>query len=150
YLSRSFNHTGPRQRDNFVCSAFAKQIAYAEAGIMEPEMKVGNLTARRDFTDVRDVVRAYQAILEQGASGEPYNVCSGSAVSIDRILKILLSHSSIDFRITIDSERYRPVDVPVLSGSAEKLKQETGWQQRYNLETTLRDLLDYWRAKLIQ
>jgi len=148
YLSRSFNHTGPRQRETFVCSAFAKQIARAELGLGDPEIKVGNLVARRDFSDVRDVVRAYQAILERGVPGEPYNVCSGSAVSMEEILQTLLSHSSGRFRVTVDRERYRPVDVPLLLGSAEKLHRDTGWTASYKITATLRDLLDYWRTKL--
>jgi GDP-4-dehydro-6-deoxy-D-mannose reductase len=148
YLSRSFNHTGPRQRETFVCSAFAKQIASAEAGFSAPELHVGNLVARRDFTDVRDVVSAYQSILDRGIPGDPYNVASGFAMTIEEILQTLLSHSSLKFRVVVDPQKYRPVDVPILSGSPEKLKAQTGWKPRYALEATLRDLLDYWRAEL--
>lgn len=148
YLSRPFNHTGPRQKETFVCSAFAQQIAMAELGMSEPEIKVGNLTARRDFSDVRDVVAGYIAIVKDGRPGEPYNVCSGTAISIQEILEILLSHASTKFQVIVDRERFRPVDMPLLLGSGEKLKTETGWQPKYPIEQTLLDLLNYWREKL--
>jgi len=148
YICRPFNHTGPRQKETFVCSAFAMQIAMAELGMSEPEMKVGNLTARRDFSDVRDVIAGYRAILQSGRSGEPYNVCSGNPVSIQEILDILLSHASIKLRVTEDPERLRPVDMPLLLGNSEKLRRETGWQSRFTLSETLLDLLNYWRDKL--
>jgi len=148
YLSRSFNHTGPWQKETFVCSSFAKQIAMSEIAQDWPVIRVGNLTARRDFADVRDVVRAYHAILEKGVPGEPYNVCSGRAISIREVLDILLSRSSRRFQVEIDPEKFRPVDMPLLLGSAEKLRSETGWRPEYEIETTLGDLLDFWRSKL--
>jgi GDP-4-dehydro-6-deoxy-D-mannose reductase len=148
YLSRPFNHTGPRQKETFVCSAFAMQIAMAELGKSEPEIKVGNLTAQRDFSDVRDVVAGYISIVKDGRPGEPYNVCSGDAISIQKILDILLSHASREFRVIVDQERFRPVDMPLLLGSAQKLKTETGWQPHYSIDQTLLDLLNYWRTKL--
>jgi GDP-4-dehydro-6-deoxy-D-mannose reductase len=148
YLSRPFNHTGPRQKETFVCSAFAMQIAMAELGMSEPEIKVGNLTARRDFSDVRDVVAGYISIVKDGRPGEPYNVCSGAAISIQEILDILLSHASKEFRVIVDRERFRPVDMPLLLGNAEKLKTETGWQSKFSIHQTLLDLLNYWRTKL--
>ena len=148
YLSRPFNHTGPRQKETFVCSAFAMQIAMAELGKSEPEIKVGNLTAQRDFSDVRDVVAGYISIVKDGRPGEPYNVCSGNAISIQKILDILLSHASREFRVIVDPERFRPVDMPLLLGSAEKLITETGWQPKYSIHQTLLDLLNYWRTKL--
>jgi GDP-4-dehydro-6-deoxy-D-mannose reductase len=148
YLSRPFNHTGPRQKETFVCSAFAMQIAMAELGMSEPEIKVGNLTARRDFSDVRDVVAGYISIVKGGRPGEPYNVCSGTAISIQEILDILLSHASREFRVIVEQERFRPVDMPLLLGSAEKLNAETGWQPKYPIQQTLLDLLNYWRKKL--
>lgn len=148
YLSRSFNHTGPRQKETFVCPAFAKQIVLAELGRNPPVLKVGNLSAKRDFSDVRDVVRSYQLILEKGVPGEPYNVCSGSAISIEEMLEILLSYSRIKISIEVDPEKFRPVDMPLLLGSPEKLTRDTGWKPVYNVHQTLQDLLDYWRYKL--
>ena len=139
---------GPRQKETFVCPAFAKQIVMAELGRNEPILKVGNLSAKRDFSDVRDVVKAYQLILEKGIPGEPYNVCSGSAISIEQMLDILLSYSKIKISIEVDPEKFRPVDMPLLLGSPEKLTQDTGWKPVYNVHRTLQDLLDYWRYKL--
>jgi GDP-4-dehydro-6-deoxy-D-mannose reductase len=148
FLSRSFNHTGPRQKETFVCPAFAKQIVMAELGLSNPVLKVGNLSARRDFSDVRDVVRAYESILIKGIPGEPYNVCSGKAVSIEEILNILLSYSTVKIQIEVDPEKFRPVDMPLLLGSSEKLMVDTGWRPQYELHQTLSDLLNYWRYKL--
>ena len=148
YISRSFNHTGPRQKETFVCSAFARQIAVAELSGNDSEIQVGNLIARRDFLDVRDVVRAYQAILDRGVAGEPYNVCSEKAVSIEEILEILIGHSPAKFRVIADPEKFRPADMPLLVGSSEKLRAQTGWQPSYNIHSTLCDLLDYWRSRV--
>ena len=148
YITRPFNHTGPRQKETFVCSAFAMQIAQGELGLAEPEIRVGNLIARRDFSDVRDTVAAYKAVISDGRPGEPYNICSGNPVSVQEVLDILLSHSTRKFRVVVDPQRFRPVDVPLLVGSAEKLHNETGWSPRFALSETLLDLLDYWRRKL--
>jgi GDP-4-dehydro-6-deoxy-D-mannose reductase len=148
YISRPFNHTGARQKETFVCSAFAMQIAKGELGLSEPEISVGNLTARRDFSDVRDVVAGYIAIVEQGRPGEAYNICSGNAVSIQEVLDILLSHSTKKFRVVSDPTKIRPVDMPLMLGTAEKLQRETGWRTRYTIRDTLLDLLNYWREKL--
>jgi GDP-4-dehydro-6-deoxy-D-mannose reductase len=148
YLSRSFNHTGPRQKETFVCSAFAKQIARAEMGMSDCEIRVGNLDARRDFSDVRDVVRAYQTIVEHGIPGEPYNVCSGKAVSIAEVLRTLLGLSQKEFQVTVDPSRVRPTDLPLLLGDYGKLQKQTGWAPHFSTADTMRDLLDYWRSKL--
>jgi GDP-4-dehydro-6-deoxy-D-mannose reductase len=148
YLCRSFNHTGPRQKETFVCSAFAKQIAMAENEQAPAVIEVGNLTARRDFSDVRDVVQAYQSILKYGLRGEPYNVSSGSAVSIEGILQTLLSFSKRQFEIRVDRNKFRPVDMPLLLGTYEKLQHQTGWEPRFQIRTTLSDLLDYWRQRI--
>ncbi len=148
YLSRSFNHTGPRQKETFVCPAFARQIVMAELGRSSPVLTVGNLSAKRDFSDVRDVVRAYQAILETGIPGEPYNVCSGSAISIEEMLHILLSYSKIKIQVEVDPQKFRPADMPLLLGSPERLKRDTGWNPVYDIHRTLLDLLEYWRYKL--
>lgn len=148
YLSRSFNHTGPRQKESFVCSAFAKQIAIGEREASEPEIRVGNLIARRDFSDVRDVVRAYQLILEKGRPAEPYNVCSGKAISIQEVLELLLSFASRKFRVVVDDGLFRPADMPLLLGNPEKLRRETDWSPYYDIRRTLQDLLQHWREKL--
>jgi GDP-4-dehydro-6-deoxy-D-mannose reductase len=148
YISRPFNHTGARQKETFVCSAFAMQIAKGELGLSEPEIRVGNLTARRDFSDVRDVVAGYMAIVEKGQPGEAYNICSGNAVSIQEVLDILLSYATKKFRVVSDPAKIRPVDMPVMLGTAEKLQRETGWSSKYTIRDTLLDLLDYWREKL--
>jgi GDP-4-dehydro-6-deoxy-D-mannose reductase len=148
YVTRSFNHTGPRQKESFVCSGFARQVALAEAGQISPQIVVGNLSAKRDFSDVRDVVRAYKAIVEDGQPGEPYNVCSGEAHSIREVLDTLLSFSSVNFEVTVDSARFRPSDLPLLVGSPEKLKSHTGWVRQFSFTQTLQDLLNYWRFRV--
>jgi GDP-4-dehydro-6-deoxy-D-mannose reductase len=148
FLTRSFNHTGPRQKETFVCSAFARQIAFAELKEGPAEIRVGNLIAKRDFTDVRDVVRAYRTVLQAGIPGEPYNICSGSAISIEEILRILISFSHREFQIIPDRDKFRPVDMPLLLGSFQKLHTQTGWRPSFDLQDTLRDLLQYWREKL--
>lgn len=148
YLCRSFNHTGPRQKETFVCSRLAREIAMAERSFAPFELRVGNMAARRDFTDVRDVVNAYRHVIELGTPGEPYNVCSGTAVSIDEVLEILVSLTSKKPKVVVDQTIFRPVDIPLLQGSPAKLQQETGWQRRYDLRTTLDDLLKYWRTRV--
>lgn len=148
YITRSFNHTGPRQKETFVCPGFARQIALAEIQRSGFEIRVGNLVARRDFSDVRDVARAYKSIIDRGAPGEPYNICAGAAISIDQTLKTLLSFSTEHFEVITDPARFRPVDMPLLLGSYEKLHRDTGWKPARSMDTTLRDLLDYWRTKL--
>jgi GDP-4-dehydro-6-deoxy-D-mannose reductase len=148
YLTRSFNHTGPRQKESFVCSAFARQIAQAELNPQVNSLRVGNLSAKRDFSDVRDVVRAYRTIIERGIPGEAYNICSGAAVSITDILEMLLSQTTRKLNVEVDPEKFRPVDMPLLLGSCEKLSKQTGWTNQYKLQDTLKDLLDYWREKL--
>jgi GDP-4-dehydro-6-deoxy-D-mannose reductase len=109
---------------------------------------VGNLVARRDFTDVRDVVRAYQAIVEKGRPGEPYNVCSGKAPSIEEVLNTLIELSGEPFDVQTDSSLFRPVDMPLVLGSNEKITRETDWKPVHDLRTSLKDLLDYWRMKV--
>ena len=143
---RPFNHTGPGQVARFVVPAFASQIARIEAGLQEPVMKVGNLAAARDFTDVRDIVWAYHLAVTQGEPGEVYNLASGRAQSVQGLLETLLSYSQVEIRVERDPSRYRPVDVPVAYGSAEKFRQRTGWEPQIPFEQTLRDVLDYWRG----
>ena len=146
--TRGFNHSGPRRGEVFVESNFAKQIASIELGLQPPVMMVGNLTARRDFTDVRDMVRAYWLALERGDPGEVYNICSGKAYAIQEILDILLGFCSVKVEIKTDPERLRPSDVPILLGSSEKFNRVTEWEPTIPFEKTLEDLLNYWRERL--
>lgn len=145
---RPFNHTGPGQSPRFVVPAFASQIARIEAELQEPVVKVGNLEARRDFSDVRDIVRAYHLAMTQGEPGEVYNLASGQARAVGELLDTLLSFAEVDIRVETDPERYRPVDVPVVYGSAGKFRRQTGWEPRIPFEQTLRDTLDYWRERV--
>ncbi len=144
---RAFNHIGPRQNPHFVSSSFAKQIAEIEAGLVEPVMQVGNLEAKRDFTDVVDVMRAYALLVEHGQSGEAYNVGTGEAHSIQYLLGVLLSYSSVEIKIERDPDRMRPSDVPVLFADNHKLRAATGWEPVYSFEESLKRVLDYWRAE---
>jgi GDP-4-dehydro-6-deoxy-D-mannose reductase len=144
---RPFNHTGPGQAPRFVVPAFASQIARIEAGLQAPVMQVGNLEAARDFTDVRDIVRAYHLAVSQGEPGEVYNLASGRPQSVRGLLEMLLSHSHVEIRVERDPRRYRPVDVPVAYGSAAKFRQRTGWEPQIPFEQTLRDTLAYWREQ---
>jgi GDP-4-dehydro-6-deoxy-D-mannose reductase len=145
-LARPFNHAGPRQSPSYASSAFAQQIARIEAGLSEPVLRVGNLEARRDITDVRDTVRAYEALARSGAPLRPYNVCSGRAYSMREILDILLSLARVTVRIEVDPARLRPSDNPLIVGSHARISADTGWQPQIPIEQTLADLLDYWRG----
>jgi GDP-4-dehydro-6-deoxy-D-mannose reductase len=144
---RPFNHTGPGQGTRFVVPAFASQIARIEAGLQEPVMRVGNLETARDFSDVRDIVRAYHLAVTEGEPGEVYNLASGEAQSIQGLLDKLLSYAEVDVRVEVDPALYRPADVPVVYGSAEKFGQRTGWWPEYMFEETLLDTLEYWRDR---
>jgi len=146
--TRTFPHTGPGRGAVFAESSFAQQIAEVEAGRRRPVLQVGNLEAVRDFTDVRDVVRAYWALLERGASGEVYNVCSGRGRSIGDILRSLLEISGVHVDLQVDRERLRPSDLPSLVGDPTRLREATGWEPRIPLERTFRDLLDHWRERV--
>ena len=146
--TRPFHHTGPRRPEHFVCSSFAKQIALIEKKKQQPVISVGNLNAIRDFTDVRDMVRAYWLIMQKGIVGEVYNICSGQGHSIRSILEILLSMSEMKVKIKADKNRMRPNDVPVFIGDCLKMRRITGWRPEIPFKDTLRDLLDYWRAKV--
>jgi GDP-4-dehydro-6-deoxy-D-mannose reductase len=141
---RAFNHLGPGQSDRFVASAIASRIARNELD-GDDEVPVGNLAARRDFTDVRDVVRAYRLLIEHGAAGEVYNVCSGTAVVVQQLADRLLALAESPMRLVVDPDRYRPVDVPVVLGDSTKLHRATGWEPTIDLSTTVADLLAYWR-----
>lgn len=146
--TRGFNHTGPRRGQVFVTSALAKQIAEIERGKREPVLYIGNLNAVRDFTDVRDTVRAYYLILEKGTPGEVYNVATGRGYKIYEILEMLKQFSRVKFEIRQDPKRMRPSDVELLIGDATKLRTATGWEPQIPIERTLEDLLNYWRERV--
>ncbi len=147
-VTRGFNQVGPGQSPDFVVSSFARQIALIEADRCDPVIKVGNLEARRDFTDVRDTVSAYRMVMEKGTPGASYNVCSGTARPIAEILELLLSMSEVGIGVERDPERQRPSDIPLLVGDNSRLRAETGWGPRIALEQTLRDTLDFWRGRV--
>ena len=147
--TRAFNHDGPRRGDVFVSSNFARQLVRIEKGKQEPAIKVGNLEARRDFTDVRDVVRAYWLALDGKCEpGEAYNICSGTDYRIKDVLDTLIEMSGLEVEIQEDPERLRPSDVQVLVGDASKFHAATGWEPRIPYEQTLKDMIDYWRAEI--
>ena len=144
-IARAFNHLGPRQDPFYAASGFARRIADIEAGRWEPEIAVGNLDARRDLTDVRDTTRAYRLILEHGAAGRPYNVCSGRAITIRELLDKLLARARVPIRVRVDPGRYRPNDMPLLLGDPTRIQTELGWLPAIPLDQTLDDLLEFWR-----
>ncbi|NIK68761.1 GDP-mannose 4,6-dehydratase [Paenibacillus sp. BK720] len=146
--TRTFNHHGPRRGAQFVSSNFAKQIAEIEKGLKPPVLHVGNLEAKRDFTDVRDVVRAYRMALNDCEAGEIYNIASGQCHEIREVIQILLSYSTVDITIEEDKTRLRPSDVKVLVGDYGKFYERTGWKPEIPFEQTMKDLLDYWRNEL--
>jgi GDP-4-dehydro-6-deoxy-D-mannose reductase len=149
--SRAFNHTGPRRGDVFVESNFAKQVAEIETGICEPVVFVGDLRPRRDFSDVRDIVRGYWLLLERGEPGEVYNLCAGRAWSIQDVLSFLVEQSTVKgITTTVDPARFRPSDVMVLEGDPSKIEKATGWKAEIPFERTLSELLDYWRDRVRQ
>ena len=145
---RPFNHIGPRQAEGFVAPAFAKQIALIEAGQQEPVIRVGNLDVQRDFSDVRDVVRAYHLAVTLGQPGQVYNIGSGQPRAVKALLEMLLSLSAQPIRVEIDPARMRPSDTPVAYCDASKLRAATGWEPRVPFEQTLRDVLDDWRVRI--
>src|SRR6058998_2931090 len=147
--ARAFNHTGPRRGETFATSNFAKQIAEIEAGLREPVVLVGDLKPTRDFSDVRDIVRGYWTLLERGTPGEVYNLFSGVDWSIERVLNFYVGKSTAPrIEIRQDPTRLRPSDVPILRGSREKIETTLGWRPAIPLETTLTDLLEYWRRRI--
>jgi GDP-4-dehydro-6-deoxy-D-mannose reductase len=145
--TRGFNHEGPRRGPVFVASDFARQIADIEKGIRPPVVSVGNLDSRRDFTDVRDMVKAYWLALEKGRPGEVYNICSERDWSIREVLDMLLGMTNAKIEVRQDPARLRPSDVPVLLGDCTRFRNETGWKPEIPFEQTLRDMLDYWRTR---
>jgi GDP-4-dehydro-6-deoxy-D-mannose reductase len=145
---RLFNHTGPGRPERFVASSFARQTAEIERGMRPPVLRVGNLDAVRDFTDVRDVVRAYRLVAANGWPGAAYNVCSGAKVSVRELLDILLAVAGVEVEVKVDPELLRPADIPALWGDRSRLTADTGWQPLIPLERTLADLLAWWRGRL--
>jgi GDP-4-dehydro-6-deoxy-D-mannose reductase len=146
-VTRSFNHTGPRQTTSFVAPAIARQIALIECGKAEPVVRVGNLDALRDLMDVRDTVRAYAALMSAGTPGTAYNVASGVGRPIRSVLEALLSRARVAIRVETDPARMRPSDVPVLVGDAARLRRDTGWQPSISFDRMVDDLLAYWRER---
>jgi GDP-4-dehydro-6-deoxy-D-mannose reductase len=143
---RPFNHFGPGQSDRFVLANFARQIAEAERGRIEPTVLVGSLEAERDFLDVRDITRAYRLAIDRAEPGEVYNIASGSAHRIGDLLDRLLARATMPLSIRQDPARMRPSDSPRLVGDATRFRQATGWEPRYDLDASLADTLTYWRA----
>jgi GDP-4-dehydro-6-deoxy-D-mannose reductase len=147
-MTRSFNHTGPGQRDVFVLSSFAKQVAEIRRGQRQAEIEVGNLDVRRDFLDVRDVCDAYVVLLKKGRMGETYNVCSGQSYRVGDLLRELCALAGVHVAIRVDVARLRPVDTPELRGDPSKMSQHTGWTVKVPIQETLKSLLDYWDGVL--
>lgn len=146
-IARPFNHAGPRQSDTYALSSFARQVAEVEAGI-RPRIEVGNLEVTRDFTDVRDIAAAYRLLATGGKSGEIYNIGTGRDVTLKRMLEMLKEMSSASVEIHVDPARVRPIDQPRLLADASKLRAETGWEPRFTIEATLKDMLDDWRSHI--
>lgn len=146
-MARPFNHSGPGQADIYALSSFAKQVAEIERGT-RPRIEVGNLDVVRDFTDVRDIVRAYRLLVEKGQPGEVYNIGSGRDVKLSEMLEILRGRARVPVEVRVDPARLRPVDQPRLLADASKLRAATGWEPAYSVEQTLSDMLDWWRAVL--
>lgn len=145
--TRAFNHTGPRRGEVFVTSNFSKQVAEIEKGIKKPVIYVGNLKAQRDFTDVRDVVKAYWLSVNKCKFGEVYNICSEKSRTIQSVLDLLLNMTDKKIEVRVDASRLRPSDVEILKGDCSKFKKETGWKPKIPFNVTMKDLLDYWRKK---
>jgi GDP-4-dehydro-6-deoxy-D-mannose reductase len=145
---RPFNHIGPRQAPSFAVAAFSKKIAEIEKDKTKPVLTVGNLDAKRDFTDVRDMVEAYIGIVEKGAPGEAYNAGRGSSVQIKQIVEMLLSYSKEKITVEVDPSLLRPIDIPEFVCDNTKIKKEIGWEPKIPIEKTLKDTLDYWRSMI--
>jgi GDP-4-dehydro-6-deoxy-D-mannose reductase len=145
---RPFNHIGPKQSPEFVASDFAKQIAEIEKSLKKPIIQVGNLEAKKDFTDVRDMVRGYWLALDKGEPGKVYNICSERAIQIKGLLNHLLELSSSKVEIMKDPKRMRPSNNRILQGDSSKFRRRSGWKPEIPLEKTLKDILEYWRKLL--
>ncbi|MBP8594786.1 MAG: GDP-mannose 4,6-dehydratase [Ruminococcus sp.] len=147
-MTRSFNHTGPGQSPTFVVSEICRQIAAAEQPGAPAELLIGNTDAKRDFTDVRDVVRAYRLLAEKGVSGRVYNVGRGSAAAISQILETALSMSQVEIAVIRDPKRLRASDIPIIEPDVSLIFADTGWSAQISIEETVRDTLEWWREKL--
>ena len=147
-MVRAFNHSGPAQAEIFVISDFCKQAAEIENGMREPVISVGNLEAMRDFTDVRDVVRAYRLLGEKGRSGQVYNVGRGRAVKIQYILDTIISYAETNITVRRDEKRMRASDIPIIEPDVSKIYADTSWKAEITVEDTIKDTLDYWRTKI--
>ena len=147
-VSRSFSHTGPGQSTKFVCSDFAYKVAMIEKGIANNVLMHGNLEIKRDFSDVRDIVKAYALLAKKGKPHQAYNVCSGKAYSIGQILDILIGMSKSKIIKKFDSSKTRKADIPVMQGDNSKLVNDTGWKPEIEFEQTLKDILEYWRTNI--
>ena len=145
-MVRAFNHIGPNQTPMFVVADFCKQVADIEKGRQERVIYVGNLSAKRDFTDVRDVVKAYALLVEHGRRGETYNVGTGHAIAISQILDEIVAMSDTAIEVKVDENKLRPVDVPIIEPDIDKIKSEVGWQPVISLEQTLKETLEHWRS----
>ncbi len=147
-MTRAFNHIGPGQSPKFVVSDFCKQAVEIKNGKIEPILKVGNTGNKRDFTDVRDVVRAYALLMQNGMSGETYNISSGKSVSIQNIINIIKTQLNINMSIEVDKKRFRPTDNAVIEADSSKLRQLTGWRNMISLEQSIMDTIRYWEEVL--
>ena len=147
-MVRAFNHTGPGQSETFVVSDFCKQAAEIEAGIRETVIYTGNLSVKRDFTDVRDVVKAYISLVNKGEKGEVYNVGSGKAVEISKILEMIVNSSIVKIKTEIDRTKLRPVDAPIIEADTQKIRECTGWVPEIALEVTVAQTLQFWRDEI--
>lgn len=145
-VTRSFNHTGPRQSAAFAAPNMARQIALIEAGVTEPVIRTGNLDAQRDITDVRDMARAYIALLRRGASSTLYNVSSGTTRVMRSVLDALVARARVEVRVETDPALMRPSDTPIVLGDPTRLREATGWRPEVSFDRTLDDLLNYWRS----
>jgi len=150
YVARAFSHSGPGQKTVGVLSDWAFQIAKIELDLSPPVLKVGNLDVQRDYTDVRDVVKAYMSIIEKGEPGKPYNVCRGTGYRLSDLLEKYQSMARKEIKAQTDQSRMRPVDIPILTGSNKRLTGDTGWQPQIDIETTLSDSLQFWRDRLVE
>jgi GDP-4-dehydro-6-deoxy-D-mannose reductase len=148
-VARPFNHTGPRQDPNFALPGFARQLALIEAGLSPPEIRVGNLDAERDITDVRDVVEAYAQLLDRGVAGRAYNICSNTAYRIGDLLDSVIAMARVPVTRVVDPKRLRPSDLPRLVGNNTRLRTEVGWTPQRTIAETLTDTLEWWRAEAV-
>jgi GDP-4-dehydro-6-deoxy-D-mannose reductase len=145
-VARAFNHTGPRQMPTFMAPAVARQVALIERGVIEPVLRIGNTTPKRDLSDVRDVVRAYEGLMRCGVPGVVYNVSTGVGRAVGEVLDALVTRSRVPLRIEVEPARLRSADIPVLVGDPTRLRHATGWQPTITFDRMIDDLLEYWRG----